>query len=103
LNGKAQASDKKVNEPKGPQFKQGRHPTIKHGLRHTKGAKTNGRKIINGYECMQFERKDRIGIEQPAQIAVVPHSGSAAPRRNGKATNSVPNQTKSKKNVSQQK
>jgi chromosome segregation ATPase len=26
LNGKAQASDKKVNEPKGPQFKQGRHP-----------------------------------------------------------------------------
>jgi hypothetical protein len=26
LNGKAQASDKKVNEPKGPQFKQGDIP-----------------------------------------------------------------------------
>jgi hypothetical protein len=52
LSGKAQVSDKKVNEPKGPQFKQGRHPQIKHGLGHTKGAKTNGRKIVNGYECV---------------------------------------------------
>jgi hypothetical protein len=26
LSGKAQVSDKKVNESKGPQFKQGRHP-----------------------------------------------------------------------------
>jgi hypothetical protein len=48
LSGKAQVSDKKVNEPKGPQFKQGRHPSIKHGLGHTIGAKINGRKIING-------------------------------------------------------
>ena len=66
LSGKAQVSDKMVNEPKGPQFKQGRHPSIKHGLGHTKGAKTNGRKIVNGYECVQFKRKDRIGMDQPA-------------------------------------
>ena len=52
LNGKAQASDKKVDEPKGPQFKQGRHPSIKHGLGHTKGAKTNVRKIMNRYESV---------------------------------------------------
>ena len=60
MNGKAQASDKKVDEPKGPQFKQGQHLSIKHGLRHTKGAKTNGRKIVNGYECVQFERKTEL-------------------------------------------
>jgi hypothetical protein len=52
LNGKAQACDKKVDELKGPQFKQGRHPSIKHGFGHTKGAKTNGRKIVNGYDCV---------------------------------------------------
>ena len=40
-----QSNDKKVDESKGPQFKQGRHPSIKHGLGHTKGAKTNGRRI----------------------------------------------------------
>ena len=62
LSGKAQASDKKMNEPKVPQFKQGRHPSIKHGLGHT-AAKTNGRKIINGYECVKFERKERVGID----------------------------------------
>jgi hypothetical protein len=66
LNGKAQASDKRVNEPKGPQFKQGRYPSIKHGLGHTKGAKTNGRKIVNGYDYVQFGRKGRIGVEEPA-------------------------------------
>ena len=54
------------------QFKQGRHPSIKHGLGHTTGAKTNGRKIINGYECVRFERKERVGIDQPTQIAAVP-------------------------------
>jgi hypothetical protein len=52
LNGKARASDKKVDEPKGPQFKQRRHPSIKHGLGHIKRAKPNGRKIVNGYECV---------------------------------------------------
>ena len=65
LSGKAQVSDKKVNNSKVPQFKQGRHPLIKHRLGHTVGAKTNGRKIINGYECVKFERKERVGIDQP--------------------------------------
>ena len=45
LSGKAQESDKKANNPKVPQFKQGRHPSIKHGLGHSAGAKINGRKI----------------------------------------------------------
>ena len=65
---------------------------------------------MNGYECVQFERKGKIGIDQPTQTATVPHRGSAAvkagyaaPRKNGKATNSAPNQTKPKKKVSQQK
>ena len=44
LNGKAQASDKKVDEPKGPQFKQGRHPSIKHGLGHTKRSQDKWKK-----------------------------------------------------------
>ena len=48
---KAQINGKKKEEQKGPQYKQGRHPSIKHGLGHTKGAKTNGRKIVSGYEC----------------------------------------------------
>ena len=54
LSGKAQVSDKKANDSKVPQFKQGRHPSIKHGLGHTKRAKTNGRRIMNGYERVQF-------------------------------------------------
>jgi hypothetical protein len=65
LSGKAQVSDKKANDSKVPQFKQGRHPSIKHGLGHTSGAKTNGRKIINGYECVRFERKGKIGTDRP--------------------------------------
>jgi hypothetical protein len=71
MDDKAQINDKK-DKPKEPQYKKGRHPSIKHGLGHTKGAKTNGRKIVNGYECVLFERKDRIGVERPAQTAVVP-------------------------------
>ena len=47
-----QFNDKKVDESKEPPFKQGRHPSIKHGLSHTKGAKTNGRRIVNGFECV---------------------------------------------------
>jgi hypothetical protein len=66
MDDKVQTNDKKKDEPKGPQYKKGRHPSIKYGLGHTKGAKTNGRKIVNGYECVQFERKDRIGTDQPA-------------------------------------
>ena len=48
---KAQINGKK-EEQKGPQYKQGRHPLIKYGLGHTKGAKTNERSIVNGYECV---------------------------------------------------
>ena len=61
-----QSNDKKVDKSKGPQFKQGRHPSIKHGLGQTKGAKTNGIRIMNGYECVQFERKGKIGTNHPA-------------------------------------
>ena len=67
-----QSNDKKNDESKGLQFKQGRHPLIKHGLGHTKGAKTNERRIVNGYKCVQFERKGKIGTDQPAQTAAVP-------------------------------
>jgi hypothetical protein len=63
MDGKAQTNAKKMDEPKGPQYKKGRHPSIKHGLGHTKGAKTNGRRIVNGYECVLFERKGKIGAE----------------------------------------
>jgi hypothetical protein len=114
LSGKAQVSDKKANDSKVPKFKQGRNSLIKHGLGHTAGAKTNGRKIINGYKCVKFERKGKIGIDWPAQRvavphprATVPHSGSAvvkgssaAPCKNGKTTNFVPDETKPKKKVS---
>jgi chromosome segregation ATPase len=51
MNGKKQVSDKE-DQPKKPQYKNGRHPHIKDGLGHTKGGKTNGRKVINGYECV---------------------------------------------------
>jgi hypothetical protein len=71
LSGEAPVSDKKANDSRVPQFKQGRHPSIKHGLGHTTGAKTNGRKIINGYECVKFERKGKIGTDQPAQTAAM--------------------------------
>ena len=72
LSGMAQVSNKKANDSKVPQFKQGRHPSLKHGLGHTAGAKTNGRKIINDYECVKFERNERVGTDQPAQTAAVP-------------------------------
>ena len=42
--GKTQSNDKKNDESKESQFKQVRHPSIKRGLRHTKGAKTNERR-----------------------------------------------------------
>ena len=65
---------------------------------------------MNGYECVQFEKKDRIGAEQPAQSTAVPCSGSAivkggsgVPHKNGKATNSILDQTKPMKKVFQQK
>jgi hypothetical protein len=46
------AASGKDDQPKKPQYKNGRHPHIKDGLGYTKGAKTNERKIINGYECV---------------------------------------------------
>ena len=73
-------NDKKNDESKGSQFKQGRHPSIKHGLEHTKGAKTNGRRIVNGYECVQFERNSKIGTNQPAQTTAVQRPRAAVPR-----------------------
>ena len=78
--GETQSNNKKNDESKGPQFKQGRHPSIKHGLGHTKGAKINGRKIVNGYERVQFERKDRISTDQPAQTAAVHRPRAVVPR-----------------------
>ena len=78
--GETQSNDKKNDESKGPQFKQGRHPSIKHSLEHTKGAKTNGRKIVNGFECVQFERKGKIGIDQPTQTAAVQRPRAVVPR-----------------------
>jgi hypothetical protein len=51
MNNKKQVSGKE-DQPKKPQFKNRRHPHIKDGLGHTKGGKTNGRKVINGYECV---------------------------------------------------
>jgi len=53
----------KENQPKKPQYKDGRHPHIKDGLGHKKGAKTNGRKVINGYECVEFTSKGKICIK----------------------------------------
>jgi hypothetical protein len=79
LCGKAQVSHKEVDEAKRPKFKEGRHPSIKHGLGHITGAKSNGRKNINGYECVQFERKGKIGIDHPAQTAIVPHPRAVVP------------------------
>ena len=61
MDGKTQGKSKKIDEPKKPQYKNGRHPSIKDRLGHTKGAKTNGRKIVNGFEYVKFERKEQIG------------------------------------------
>ena len=54
---------RRMMNQKGHNTRKGRHPSIKHSLGHTTGAKTNGRRIVNGYECVQFERKGRIGVE----------------------------------------
>jgi hypothetical protein len=70
---KAQTNDKKKDEQKGPQYKQGQHPSIKHGLGHTNGAKTKGRNIVNDYERVQCERKGKMGVDQPAQPTTVQH------------------------------
>jgi hypothetical protein len=42
----------KDDQSKRPKYKDGRLPHIKDGLGHKKGNKTNGRKVINGFECV---------------------------------------------------
>ena len=66
MDGKTQIGGKMVEEPKRSQYKNRRYPSIKDWLGHTKGAKTNGRKLVNGFECVQFERKEQISTVQPA-------------------------------------
>jgi hypothetical protein len=80
LSGKAQVGPKVVDEAQRPKYKEGRHPSIKHGLGYIDGAKTNGKKIINGYECVRFERKGKIGTERSAQTAAVPRIRAVVPR-----------------------
>jgi hypothetical protein len=79
-------SSGKENQPKKPQYKDGRHPHIKAGLGHTKGGKTNRRKVINGYECVQFMSKGRIGTDQPAQKVAQKQPRAAQPPKDGSAT-----------------
>jgi hypothetical protein len=54
----------KDNQSKRPQYKDGRHPHIKDRLGHKKGAKKNRIKVINGYECVKFTSKGKIGTKQ---------------------------------------
>ena len=61
------AASGKENQPKRPQYKDGR-PHNKDGLGYTKGAKSNGRKVINGYKCVQFMSKGKVGTDKPAQL-----------------------------------
>ena len=70
MDEKAHHSGKKVEEPKRPQYK--------NGLGHTKGAKTNGRKLVNGFECVQFE-KELIGTVQPIEPVAVLCKRAAVP------------------------
>jgi hypothetical protein len=57
----------KDDQSKRPKYKDGRLPHIKNGLGHKKGNKTTGRKVINGFECVQFISKGKIGTDRPAQ------------------------------------
>jgi hypothetical protein len=47
-----QSGGKKIEKTKRPQHKNGWHPSVKNELRHTKGAKTNGKKLVSGFGCM---------------------------------------------------
>jgi hypothetical protein len=117
MEGKKAASGKD-GQPKKPQYKNGRHPLIKDGLGHIKGDKTNGRKVINGYECVQFMSKGKVGIDQPVQMvaqkqpraaqpakdgSAAMKGGSATPRRKGKATSFSSTHVNPKKEVSKSK
>jgi hypothetical protein len=66
MEGKKPASGK-GEKPTKPQYKDGRNSCIKDGLGHTHGGKTNGRKVINGYECVQFVSKGQEGIDRSTQ------------------------------------
>jgi hypothetical protein len=112
------AATGKENQPKRPQYKDGRPPHIKDGLGYTKRAKSNERKVIKGYKYVQFMSKEKVGTDKPAQLVVqglprvaqptqggsaAVNSGSAAPHRKGKATSSFSGHVKAKKNVSNSK
>jgi hypothetical protein len=84
MEGKKAASGKD-GQPKMPQYKNGRHPHIKDGLGHTKEGKTNGRKVINGYECVLFMSKGKAGIDQPAQMVAQKLPRAAQPAKGGSA------------------
>jgi hypothetical protein len=73
----------KEDQPKRPLYKDGRHPHIKDGLGHTKGGKTNGRKVINGYECVQFMSNARVGTDRPTQMATHKQPRAAQPAQGG--------------------
>jgi len=76
----------KVDQPKRPQYKDGRHPHIKDGLGHIKGGKTNGRKVINGFECVQFRSKGLVDTERSAQSVAQKPTQAAPPPKRGSAT-----------------
>jgi hypothetical protein len=75
----------KENQPKRPQYKDGRPPHIKDGLGYTKGAKSNGRKVINGYKCVQFMSKGKVGTDKPAQLLAQGLPRAAQPTQGGSA------------------
>jgi len=78
---------------KGLNSSKGDIPQSSMGLGNTEGGKTNGRKLINGVECVQFERKEQFGTVQPTQTAAV-----LRPTK-GKATKLSPDQNKPSKQV----
>ena len=61
-------------------FKKGRHPRILDGLGHKKGNKANGRKVVNGFACVKFEKGGSIGSRQSAQNAETPRPSAESPR-----------------------
>ena len=103
-----QTNDKKKDEQKGPQYKQGRHPSIKHGLSHTKRSQDKWKEDSEWlWVCAVWEEGqnwyrsaciDRNSAAFPSNSAIV-KGDSAAPLKNGKATNYVLDQTKPKKKV----
>jgi len=79
------AASGKENQPKRPLYKDGRHPHIKDGLGHTKSGKCNGRKVINGYECVKFISNGKVGTKQPAHKVAHKSPQAAQPAKAGSA------------------